>query len=142
LAQITSIMDGVDGDLARFKGMESPFGAFFDAVLDRYADAAIIMGMTWFVSKNTEPPGAWLVGLMALIGSFMVSYSWAKAEASLRPKDDLPFLRLASRDLRLFLIMIGSILNLGFWTLLLLAILTHFAVLIRILYFAKLRKEQ
>ena len=37
--------DGADGDLARLKNMTSPFGGFFDAVLDRYADAAILGGL-------------------------------------------------------------------------------------------------
>ena len=38
LVQASSIVDGVDGDLARAKDMASRFGGFFDALLDRYAD--------------------------------------------------------------------------------------------------------
>src|SRR5438309_1571694 len=45
LIQSSSILDGVDGDLARAQGVESRFGALFDAVLDRYADAAVAAGM-------------------------------------------------------------------------------------------------
>ncbi len=138
MAQIASVMDGVDGDLARLKGMVSPFGAFFDAVLDRYADAAIILGMTWWAIQQEGLAGTWLVGILALLGCFMVSYSWARAEASLQAKSDVPFLsRLAGRDARLLLIMFGGILGKGFYTLLTLALLTHLTVLLRILYFAQ-----
>ena len=41
-AQVSSIIDGVDGDLARLKNSATRFGGFFDAVLDRYADVAIL----------------------------------------------------------------------------------------------------
>jgi len=46
-AQLASIIDGVDGKIARLKLMETKFGAYFDAILDRYADAFIILGMTY-----------------------------------------------------------------------------------------------
>jgi phosphatidylglycerophosphate synthase len=138
LTQIASIMDGVDGDLARLKRMVSPFGAFFDAVLDRYADAAIVLGMTWWTIQHEDFAGTWLVGILALLGSLMVSYSRARAEASLRTESNIPLLsKLANRDTRLFLVMLGGILGKGYWTLLALAILTHLIVLFRILYFAK-----
>ena len=39
LIQAVSVVDGVDGELARLKGMASRFGAVLDAVTDRYADA-------------------------------------------------------------------------------------------------------
>ena len=38
LAQLSSVIDGVDGSLARLKGMSSEFGGFLDSILDRYAD--------------------------------------------------------------------------------------------------------
>ena len=138
MTQVASVMDGVDGDLARLKGMVSPFGAFFDAVLDRYADAAIVLGMTWWAAQHEKFAGTWIVGILALLGSFMISYSWARAEASLQAKSDVPLLsRLVGRDARLFLIMLGGILGKGYWTLLALAIITHFTVILRVLYFAR-----
>ena len=138
LTQIASVMDGVDGDLARLKGMVSPFGAFFDAVLDRYADAAIVLGMTWWSAQHEGYAGTWAIGILALLGSLMISYSRARAEASLHAKSDAPFLpRLVQRDGRLFLIMLGGILGKGYWVLLTLAILTHLTVVLRILYFTK-----
>src|SRR5688500_685519 len=47
LIQASSIVDGVDGDLARVKNMASRFGGIFDATLDRYADCLIAGGLAW-----------------------------------------------------------------------------------------------
>lgn len=56
LAQLSSIVDGVDGSLARLKDMTSEFGGFLDSVLDRYADILIILGLTlWSWSNETYP---------------------------------------------------------------------------------------
>ena len=79
-------MDGADGDLARLKGMSTRFGAFFDAVLDRYADIAILAGLTyWSLAFEDRGPTAVvaLAGLLAMVGSLMLSYTRARAEASL-----------------------------------------------------------
>ena len=51
LVQASSIVDGVDGDLARAKNMASRFGGFFDALLDRYADAVILAGLGYWAFK-------------------------------------------------------------------------------------------
>jgi len=64
LAQTASVMDGVDGDLARLKGKVSSFGAFFDSVLDRYADAAIILGLTWWSSQAEKFTATCLIGIL------------------------------------------------------------------------------
>jgi len=42
LVQLASIVDGVDGELARARNMASPVGAFLDSLLDRIADAFVI----------------------------------------------------------------------------------------------------
>jgi len=140
LAQTASVMDGVDGDLARLKGKVSSFGAFFDSVLDRYADAAIILGLTWWSSQAEKFTATCLIGILALLGSLLFSYSRARAESSFSNKTDVPLLsELGSRDGRLFLIMLGGILGKGYWSLLVIAFLTHLTVLLRILHFR--RKE-
>ncbi len=47
VAQVTSIIDGCDGEIARLKRLESDFGAWSDAVLDRDADAFLLFGLLW-----------------------------------------------------------------------------------------------
>ena len=134
LAQLSSILDGVDGDLAFLTNKISTFGGFLDSVLDRYGDFLILGGMLYytFTAKEFFTFNV-LVGIAAIIGSLMVSYSRTRAESDL----DLTFKEgfagyAANRDVRLFIIMLGGILNQVFITLLILAVLTNLTVLTRI----------
>ena len=88
LVQMASVLDGSDGEIARLKKMESPFGGFLDSVFDRIGDSLILFGMSYFawqVAQNTLPFGAgWtslvlLVAMLAIIGNLMVSYTSARA---------------------------------------------------------------
>ncbi len=134
LAQFCSILDGVDGDLAVLTGKISVFGGFLDSLLDRYGDAAILLGMTChsFIIIDQNLVGV-LVGIAALTGSFMVSYSRARAQSNLDVFFKGGFTSYAaSRDVRLFIIMLGGILSQTFFTLIILAVLTNFVVLKRL----------
>jgi CDP-L-myo-inositol myo-inositolphosphotransferase len=69
LAQAASVLDGVDGELARVRYQDSAFGGLYDALLDRVGEAAVIGGMTayaWVMGA-----GAWVValGFAALAGN-------------------------------------------------------------------------
>jgi phosphatidylglycerophosphate synthase len=134
----SSVVDGVDGDLARRTGRTSRFGGVLDAVLDRYADAAIIAGMAWWALHHEGYPGSALVGIAALTGAFSVSYSRARAEASAGIPLSPGFFGLASRDVRLFLAAIGCVVGQVYATLVLIAVLSNATVLWRLLY---LRRE-
>jgi 1L-myo-inositol 1-phosphate cytidylyltransferase / CDP-L-myo-inositol myo-inositolphosphotransferase len=62
LTQATSVLDGVDGELARLQIRARPFGALVDGVLDRLVDAAIVAGLAvWALGGSTEPE--WIVAL-------------------------------------------------------------------------------
>lgn len=133
LAQVSSILDGVDGDLAVLTGKTSVFGGFFDSVLDRYGDFAILIGMTYSAFLNSKSVLLLAVALTAVIGAFMVSYSRTRAKQSF----GITFKKgvsgyAANRDVRLFIIMIGGILNQVFVTLVVLAFLTNLVVLKRV----------
>lgn len=134
LAQVTSILDGVDGDLAVLTGKTSTFGGFLDAVLDRYADVAIILGLAFHASASSKE-SFWILvaAVAALFGSFMVSYSRAKAESLKTIFRTGISGYAANRDVRLFIITVGGILNQAFITLIILAALTNFVVLKRTL---------
>lgn len=134
LAQLSSIIDGVDGEIARLKGLASPFGAFYDAVLDRYADAAIILGMILWALRFESWSGTWPLGLLALLGSLMISYSRARSEASTRVRFDRGLVSFSSRDVRLLIVMLGSLAGQVYWTLVLLAVLTNVVVVYRVLF--------
>jgi CDP-diacylglycerol--glycerol-3-phosphate 3-phosphatidyltransferase len=95
------ICDILDGQIARRAGGGSTFGAFLDSTLDRMAEAAVLVGIAGFyvvnllelvmnparvleeLSRGLEPR-TWgilaLTAVLALVGSFMVSYTRARAE--------------------------------------------------------------
>lgn len=133
-AQASSIIDGVDGDLARAKNMATRFGGFFDALLDRYADVAMLGGMAyWSIQNETafSKDAVLLVALVAIVGSLMISYSRARAEATFGSPFEGPAGVLASRDARILIIMIGAISGQAFYTLIFLAVITNFVVVWR-----------
>ena len=133
LAQASSIVDGVDGDLARAKKMTSAFGGFLDAILDRYADAIILLGLTIWAAGEGSEAYIWTTGFLALAGSFLVTYTRARIDHVPRNFFDKGFTSLASRDVRLLLIMIGALSGQGFITLIVLAGLSNMVVVLRLI---------
>jgi CDP-diacylglycerol--glycerol-3-phosphate 3-phosphatidyltransferase len=73
------LADSLDGTMARLSGRASPWGAFLDSVLDRFADAAIFCGLAVWLATQDE---LWGLGftLAALVLGQVVSYSRARAE--------------------------------------------------------------
>jgi len=133
--QSSSVLDGVDGDLARIKKMMSSFGGFFDAILDRYSDFSILVGLTFWALQFEARFNNMVVvvaGLAAIVGSFMISYSRAKAENSFGKPFPGLMGSIASRDMRLFIVMIGSIVGHGAVTLVLLGAMTNLVVVWRV----------
>jgi choline kinase/phosphatidylglycerophosphate synthase len=138
LAQLSSIIDGVDGEIARLKFLKSNYGALFDAILDRYGDFAIVIGMTYAWFSGTGGVFALLVGLVALAGMPMSMLFKEKFKAisgkQFIPEDYDGVFRFvpANRDGRLLLIMLGGVFNLLPFTLILLAVISHFQTLMRL----------
>lgn len=134
LAQASSIVDGIDGDLARLKRMSSAFGGFLDAVADRYADALIILGLTIWAAGDDGQYHVWLTGFWALAGTFAVTYTRARVQGVPRNVFDRGITSAASRDVRLFIVMAGALAGQGFPTLVVLASLSNLVVLLRLWY--------
>lgn len=112
LAQVSSILDGSDGELARIRGISSRFGSWMDALLDRVADAAILYGLAHGLAVRTGEGWPWTLGFFAVVGSFLVSYSESRFESAYRrPIEANRFHFPAKRDTRLFLVMIGGLLD-------------------------------
>ncbi len=133
--QASSIIDGVDGDLARLKNTATRFGGFLDAILDRYSDVAILGGLVYWsieFEKASSADVGWTVGLLAISGSLMVSYTRARAEATLGATFDGVALFLGSRDLRLIVVMIGAVVGQALATLALVALVSNGVVAYRV----------
>jgi CDP-diacylglycerol--glycerol-3-phosphate 3-phosphatidyltransferase len=76
---LSSIMDMVDGYMARTANMCSVFGAFYDSVLDRYCELVTLSGLAFYFMHFSHPWAA-VITFLSLIGSIMVSYVRARAE--------------------------------------------------------------
>jgi len=116
LVQLASILDGVDGEVARMLKKQSRFGGFLDSLLDRLVDISVIICFSiyawWVVGGEVGPILFMLLGYMAISGSIMVSFFNARAEASLgiHPRN-IGGLPIATRDVRLFIVFLGSIIS-------------------------------
>lgn len=76
---VFSLLDLVDGAVARATNTATPFGAVFDAVLDRCGEAVLLAGIAWYFGERGENVQA-AVTYAALFGSVAVSYMRARAE--------------------------------------------------------------
>src|SRR5207248_2714142 len=76
---VFSATDTLDGALARATNRVTLFGAFLDSVCDRYAEAAVFFGITWYYQTRADTLGTSLAYL-AIVSSLMVSYARARAE--------------------------------------------------------------
>ncbi len=121
LIQAVSVVDGVDGELARLKAMTTRFGAVLDAVTDRYADAAMLAGMTVYAVRFEDWPRPEVAGVLALGAALSVSYSRARIEASMATAPSDGLFGLASRDVRSLIAAAGTIAGQCYWTLVVLA---------------------
>ncbi|RLF22063.1 MAG: CDP-alcohol phosphatidyltransferase family protein [Thermoprotei archaeon] len=135
LAQVTSVLDGVDGEIARLRNMKSSFGAYLDSVLDRFADCGIVVSFVLFLLRHLR--GLYMevsiLGMVAVFGMIIHSYvhNIFKAHFNISPADVVKHPSLASRDVRLFLIFIGCILGFYFETLIALALISTIGSTIR-----------
>ena len=122
--------DTLDGIIARTFQQATMFGGFFDSVLDRYADAAVYAGI--IISKLCDP--FW--GLAALIGSILVSYTRARAEAAGIKIESVGFAERAER-----MLILSGVSVIAFWWLpalnygiILLAIISNLTVIQRVIH--------
>ena len=77
---VAGFFDMLDGALARSTEQVTKFGAILDSTLDRFSEAALLLSILAVYARQQSPLGIWLVGL-ALLGSYLVSYIRARAEA-------------------------------------------------------------
>lgn len=80
LILVAGPFDALDGTMARLLGQPTKFGAFVDSVTDRWSEMFILFGLLWFYLQRGEVLYCLLV-FLATMGSVMVSYTKARAEA-------------------------------------------------------------
>jgi CDP-diacylglycerol--glycerol-3-phosphate 3-phosphatidyltransferase len=129
---IGSILDILDGALARAGGKTTPFGAFVDSTTDRISEAFMLGAIALVLTRDGNELGVGLT-VAAIAGSFLVSYARARAEA-LGLRGDVG---IGSRAERVVVITAGLVLapwGVLPWAIGVLAATAWFTVLQRILH--------
>lgn len=75
-----SLLDILDGALARAGGKTTPFGAFLDSTTDRVSEGFMLTAIAFVLARHHHPVFV-AVAMAAVAGSFLVSYTRARAEA-------------------------------------------------------------
>jgi CDP-diacylglycerol---glycerol-3-phosphate 3-phosphatidyltransferase len=119
---VGSIMDTLDGRYSRMSGKGTVFGAFLDSTLDRLEEGIVLIAVgAYFASRHDQVAAAATVA--AVLGSLMVSYTRARAEAlGVECK-----VGLATRPVRVVILSIGLLFAKG-------ASLGHFELLAPAVY--------
>ena len=129
LVQLSSVVDGCDGELARLRHLATARGGWLDTMLDRYADAAVVVGIT--VGYAAGHPGVlpWLGGMAAITGFLLASYTtkeYALSHGAPYPNDWLN--RVKRRDLRLFVIACGGLVGYPYYAMVAMGALSHLVI--------------
>src|SRR5438309_3472761 len=123
------LFDMVDGRVARETNRVTRFGGFFDSVLDRYSDLALLVGLlVWYGSINR--PFYVVLTALVMTGSVMVSYTRARAENSI-PTCKVGFME---RPERVVLLIIGALFARMAQVLWVIAILSNLTVVHRMVF--------
>lgn len=131
LYQVSSMLDGVDGEIARASLRTTRFGGWIDSVLDRFVDFAFLSALALWL----KPDAGFLPWvLLALFGTLMVSYTTerfrgAYCEDAYEVIKPLRFL-LGKRDERVFLVMVFCILGWVKALFVILALITNLRVIL------------
>ncbi len=148
LIQVSSVVDGVDGELARARNMKSDYGAFLDTMLDRFANILAILGASIYVGQVGEVSTTLLlvVSILAVTGDLMVSYLHSVGKVfGTHPVLVGRIGGIASRDVRLFILFVFSLSGQVFLALLIIALLSNFYVVgkfMELLYHCRDVKKQ
>ncbi len=158
LIQIVFILDCADGQLARYRGLTSPFGAVLDRVFDRWKQFLFPMSLAYGAARYSPAAGVWVAGSVAAFGSLLVElYAQqydllrgnsgdGRVPANSKPFPiplrllDLPFVRRFCGD-HYFLISLFCLLDQVPLLLLLLAAFAGVQMLFRPLYYLELLRR-
>jgi phosphatidylinositol phosphate synthase len=77
---VGSVMDTLDGRYSRMSGKGTQFGAFLDSTLDRIEEGVVLAAVAWYFADAGDAVAAAMC-VVAVLGSLMVSYTRARAEA-------------------------------------------------------------
>ena len=138
LLLLAGAFDALDGALARQMNRKTRFGGFLDSTCDRYAEAAIFLGlMIPFLRAGSQGQVQVILIFVTLVGSILISYTRARAEG-LGLDCKVGLLTRLERFLIMAAALILNQVTLALWFL---AVLTHFTALQRISYVWRITRE-
>jgi CDP-diacylglycerol--glycerol-3-phosphate 3-phosphatidyltransferase len=126
---LAGLVDMTDGQVARRQGRATTFGAFYDSMIGRYSDMVLYMGLIIHFALIGRFFYVVLTAV-AMMSSFMVSYSQARAE-SLIPSCKVGFME---RPERMALLILGGVLDRMAPVLWVIAVFSTWTVIHRIIY--------
>ena len=136
LLAVAGLFDFFDGAVARLAGSDSDYGAFLDSVVDRYSDVAVLLGVLVYYQQRGDTAGAVLT-MATLAGTVMTSYTKARAQ-SIGVRCDIGMIE---RPERLIVLIAGGTFHLLTPVMALLAVLTNFTALQRIIYTRRIARD-
>jgi phosphatidylglycerophosphate synthase len=142
---VVEVLDGLDGAVARVSGRVTKFGAYLDALCDRYVDVMVIIA-------TAQVSGYWLLSMVVLSGSLLISYAKARAAMEV-PVSNLEWPDLMERTERNVIFLVGFAAGEVFpwkpfghgifwWVLVLLGFFIHLTVVQRVLRARRLIVER
>jgi CDP-diacylglycerol--glycerol-3-phosphate 3-phosphatidyltransferase len=121
---VANIFDFIDGKVAEATNLASPFGGFWDSVMDRFSDLSLFIGVIYLYAQLGRTDYV-MVAAFAMMFSVMTSYTRARAESMIK-KCKVGFME---RPERIVLVMIGAFTNrmsAVLWVILVLSVVTVF----------------
>ncbi len=119
---VANIFDFIDGKVAEAAHLASPFGGFWDSVMDRFSDLSLFIGVIYLYAQLGRTDYV-MIAAFAMMFSVMTSYTRARAESMIE-KCKVGFME---RPERIVLVMIGAFTNrMGavLWVILVLSVVT------------------
>ncbi len=105
-----SLMDTLDGKYSRMSGKGTLFGAFLDSTLDRIEEGLVLTAVAWHFADAGDPVAA-AACVYTVLGSLMVSYTRARAEAL----GVQCTVGIATRPVRVVILSVGLLFAQGLW---------------------------
>lgn len=136
LLLVAGILDALDGAIARRTNQTTPFGAFLDSVMDRYADLSLLLGLVLHYAATGQEGGTDRANLPlvlaagTILGSALTPYARARAESLIETCQ----VGIVERPERLVLLVVGLLFDRMVPVLGILAVLTNVTVLQRLFY--------
>jgi 1L-myo-inositol 1-phosphate cytidylyltransferase / CDP-L-myo-inositol myo-inositolphosphotransferase len=133
--QLTSVIDGVDGEVARLQQRASAAGALLDGVLDRVSDTAIVAALgIWAVTVGTSPTaGVTLVAAATALSILSMATKDRVTALGLPPAPEraIGYL-LGGRDGRMLLVAVGALIGRPTWALVAIVVAAGTSLVVRV----------